>query len=252
LRKLKEKGVLPPGADLGDLANYVRARSKGEQAQTKSLAKKPVETSGAEPTAIPNQLEILPRAGPEAVHPSVDGSARAIKDVPEKIVKSNGTPRRKRLKKNFNKAVKKGDVAPGTDFENWLKEREKRSNRSHEHQGEDEDMVMEEVATGDAADELTKFIGSPLGKSSKEESRRQNTLNVSSGSDVRILSSVTEETTSRVGSATPQGKGTAIRSKPPKPRKILYDDEGNSIPVYTGADDELEVDDQHMNLEAWK
>lgn len=182
--------------------------------------------------------------------------------IPREIANpAQGARTRKKLKKVFNKAVKKGLIPRSSDFEKWLEEKKKSATISAENnregQHEDGAVIAEDVA-GEYG-EPSEIIEPPTEESSKKGSHGRNILDgprpfILGGEAVENPITVDQEADLGSGVAELSGNGTSNRLMPRKTHKIVFDDEGNSIPVYTGIDNELGIEDQQElgASDAWR
>lgn len=246
LRKLKLAGVLPKDTDHAGYLAYVA----GQQTNT-PLEEQPEPPKQLEPEEQAEQVKSY--TGPEK--PRNDGVAKLSK-------------RRKRYKKAFNKARKAGKVPAGQDFEKWIREREQKRNVNNEKDSESDTAINYTNKHIEQTSTTTQeaFDDAPTEESSK---KRKTPGRPSVNMDVvkRIVSHdlgvskkkavAAEEELMRKEWAqthrkdtTNKRKGFAEEQYGKRPKKIIYDDDGNPVSVNVG--NALEADAELKDPEVWK
>lgn len=242
LKKLIELGVLPGNTNHAGYLKYLAGK------QTNELPKKLPEPV-KQPTA--------PRGEFEPENPEEPEKLRSVET-------GNSANRRKRYRKAFVKAKKSGTVPEGQDLDKWIEEREQKRTAEKEKGGEG-DITLADVnestertpmVADDAPNEETSNQRRVPGRPSVNFDLLKHDAFHDHGIDKEKATATEEELMRKEWAQTHREdtvnkrKGFTREQFGKRPRKIIYDDDGNPVPVDTEDAPDVFVGPEDPN--AWR
>lgn len=253
LKKLVELGTLPKGTDYAGYLEYI---------VRKQINDPPRKLPGSveQPTL---QEKTTPQKQPSPGKKSESGKHLEEPKPLNSGAASNSANRRKRYRKAFSKAKKNGTVPEGQDLSKWIEIREQKRKAEQKKDGEG-DITLADF-NENVGRTPTVADNPPIEESSRQRevpgrpSVNLNTLQRTVIHDLGVGKKATaaEEDFMRKEWAQTHRKDTVNKRKGfardqfgKRPKKIIYDDDGNPLPL--GTDDAPDISVVLEDPDAWR